>query len=80
MRSTGTAPDMARRYTAVVLTGNLLILGLLPLISDIAVPTPLGLAAFAIGLVSFPAAVAWTVRRDNSAQRRFGRAPERPEL
>jgi hypothetical protein len=74
---------MARRYLAVVLTGNLLILGLLPLISDTPVPPPLGLVTFAIGLISFPAAVAWTVRRDarqRSSRRRFGRSPERPEL
>ena len=73
---------MARRYAAVITTGNRLVLGALPLISDIPIPTPFGLAVFAIGLISLPFAIAWTVRRDarhRSAQRRFGRAPERPE-
>jgi heme A synthase len=74
---------MARRFVPVVLAGNLLILGLLPLATDVPAPWALGLAAFVIGLVALPVAVVRLIGDDvrpRSARRRFGRAPERPEL
>jgi hypothetical protein len=49
---------MTGRFVAVVLAGSLLILGLLPLATDIPVPSMLGFAAFVLGIVALPIAAA----------------------
>jgi heme A synthase len=74
---------MTRRFVPVALAGTLLILGLLPLVTDIPVPWVLGFAAFVLGLVVLSIAVVRLIElqvRARSARRRSGSEPERPEF